>query len=171
MKCCKCQSETPVSARFCTNCGAKTVNEEDIKDAKDVTLEWLEPILRGLGYPKTEIKENYLYARDHETYPNLSLILRGQNSFIGINSSWRVSKPPAAFQKNKFITLLNAANQRSFVVNFMAWNIDKPADGIGTSTFMYLGYKTSARDVAAFIDLYAQQVDFIVRDTGLIAFA
>lgn len=126
---------------------------------------------KGLGNPKTEIKDGYLYARDHEAYPNLSLILKGQNSFIGINSSWKISKPPTAFQRNKFVTSLNAANQRSFVINFMAWNIDKSADGIGTSTFMYLGHKTSVRDVAAFIDLYAQQVDFIFRDSGLAAFA
>lgn len=170
MKCSKCQSDIPASARFCTNCGAKTVNDEDIKDPNDVTFAWLEPILKGLGYPKTEIKDNYLYARDHDTYPNPSLILRGQNTFIGINSSWKVSKPPTTFQKNKFMTSLNAANQRGFVVNFMAWNIDKPADGVGTSTFMYLGHKTSVRDVAAFIDLYAQQVEFIFRESGLAAF-
>jgi hypothetical protein len=159
-----------VSARFCTECGAKTVADEDVKDAKDVTLCRLETIVKGLGYSITEITDNYLYARDHESYPNLSIILRGQNSFIGINSSWKVSKPPTAFQKNKFITSLNAANQRGFVVNFFVHDLNKIADGIGTSTFMYLGHKTSARDIAAFIDLYSQQVGFMSRDTGLAAF-
>jgi hypothetical protein len=171
MICSKCQSDIPASARFCTNCGAQTVTDEDAKEAKDVTLPWLEAILTGLGYPSTEIKEDYLYARDHDTYPNMSFRLRGQNSFIGINSSWKVSKPPTAFQKNKFITALNAANQRGFVVTFVAYNVDKPADGIATSSFMYLGHKTAGRDIAAFIDLYSQQVEFIFKESGLLAFA
>jgi hypothetical protein len=109
-------------------------------------------------------------GRSHQTPPT-HFSKEAQNSFIGINSSWKVSKPPTAFQKNKFITALNAANQRGFVVTFVAYNVDKPADGIATSSFMYLGHKTAGHDIAAFIDLYSQQVEYIFKESGLLAFA
>ncbi len=167
MKCTKCKTDVPPSARFCPSCGGQTVSDADAKDAQDVTLDWLEAVYKELGY-KTEIKENNLYLK-HDNKPNMWIQIKAGGRFIGINSSW-VSKRPGLLQKTTFLAALNKANQRSFLVNFSA-DLENSEGGINTSTFMWLGHRTSARDIADFTDHYAQQIQASFDDSGLRAFA
>src|ERR1700730_11029016 len=99
MQCTKCKTDIPASARFCPNCGVERFSDADAKDAKDVTLEWLETVCKDLEY-ETEIKEGVIVAK-HRSYPYMFMEIKA-GRFLGINSSWNMKKPPNMFNKATF---------------------------------------------------------------------
>jgi hypothetical protein len=166
MICPQCKGEIPATARFCPSCGAQTVGDADIKAPQEITLTWLESVYKSLDY-NTEIKNDALTLK-HDRKPNMTIYIKGNNQFLGVNSAWTIPKPPSHFGRKAFMEILNKANAQSFLINFSITSGNYSC--VNTSSFMWTGTKTSARDVADFTDMYIQQINHLFESSGLLAF-
>jgi zinc-ribbon domain len=168
MLCVKCQTEIPATSRFCPSCGAQNAADTDTKSPQEVTLAWLETVYKEMGYKESNIKNDSLYIK-HDAKPNLSIQLKAENRFIGVNSWWNLGKPANLLQRGDFIEAVNKANSQSFMINFS--RVPGKFNELSTSSFMWIRSKISARDVADFTDMYANQVNHLFDSSGLSAFA
>jgi hypothetical protein len=156
MVCLKCKAEMSPAARFCPSCASPNPLDGDAKAPQEVTLSWLESVYQGLGY-ETKVEAASLTAR-HKERASIWLSIQG-NKFLGLNSFWKLSKPPGMLAKGAFTEAVNKANSNSFVVMF-SWPSNKQ-DVI----------QTSARDIAEFTDTYQQLTLHLFELSGLRAFA
>ena len=125
----------------------------------------MEGVYKGLGY-KTELEKQSLLVK-HDVKPNMVIELKASNRFIGV-IGFGPSKGPGILQKSGFLEAINKANTQSFVVNF-SWAPGSTA--ITTSTFMWLASKVSARDIADFTDVFAEQITHLFTASGLRTYA
>lgn len=167
MKCPGCQTDIPVTARFCPNCSHSLIKKEDIKSPQEVSVEWLKGILEACEYKIDVRPENHLmFIAYHEKKPTLVLELIPSINIISIQSYFKITKLDLGQRGNLFESL-NKANSYNRLGIF---SVNESMNDLGISTFIYLTEKISTRDIVTFIDLFNESVWVTLDSSGLVNF-
>ena len=165
MRCQQCGKDNLATAKFCAYCGTMIVVVDDAKSPDQVSLAWLQTIMKGLGFV-VEMREKDLLAR-HQTKPNFIMAVNHYIGAITIQSLWVLRKPGWG-QRGNLLTAVNKANAQAWVG---IWSVSDEGETALVSTHINLTERLSARDIAAFLEIFQETIVKGFEGSGLNAFA
>jgi hypothetical protein len=153
MKCSSCQSNVPVTAKFCPECATPILKEEDFKAGQEVTLDWLKSVFSAHGYSIEPSENNPTsFIAKQESMLNLVVGLVQDPRLITIQSFWNIKKPGWG-QKSDLLNALNLANSQNWLCSFF---ITKEMDCLVASGAMQICEKISSGDIAQYAATFSR---------------
>lgn len=168
MECKSCLKAIDPLAKFCPECGTAVVAFDEGVSRDAVNLEWLANSLEILGYTcKITDAEVPHVSAQHETRPGMLIGVNANKTLITVQAFWTL-KGPSWGHKGDFFSVLNSANQKSWIVTFHAV---EPMNSIVASSAMWICERTSKRDVAGYVDGFLAGALDAIQSSGILKFA
>src|SRR5437016_4405190 len=89
MRCLKCGVVMAESVKFCPDCGAKVISEEELRGPSDISIEWVAEGFRNIGYsiePDSDDTKKF-FAR-HPDRSNYLVELKTEWPAVTVVSLW-----------------------------------------------------------------------------------
>jgi predicted nucleic acid-binding Zn ribbon protein len=163
MKCFNCGAELKEGQSFCSNCGEKVINNEKVS-MKEITLDWILSILRGLGYTREKDKEgeNEIFVT-HKTMHNMAFKIRQDLGLILVNSFFLMKKAGWGGKTEQYI----AINKANGMCNVSTWFYTENNNLIGAYTFIPLSENIEKQTIIALVNLFNKDIVNSLSKSGI----